>query len=142
MCEIFSFYKKLTDQIKFFSPCSIQKVYKPAQGFFRGILHAEYRAATDVYALMFLTDVIDFIIIVFGFWAFGVSEGQKSVQLIDFSVLVLTANNNFGCIHLSASLDICCRWMDFKNITFYGALWFISFKNIFVMQYLSKPTYT
>uniref|UniRef100_A0A8C2ZCE5 Piezo type mechanosensitive ion channel component 1 (Er blood group) n=1 Tax=Cyclopterus lumpus TaxID=8103 RepID=A0A8C2ZCE5_CYCLU len=40
-------------------------------GFFRGILHAEYRTATDVYALMFLTDVVDFIIIVFGFWAFG-----------------------------------------------------------------------
>uniref|UniRef100_A0A8C2ZBP9 Piezo type mechanosensitive ion channel component 1 (Er blood group) n=1 Tax=Cyclopterus lumpus TaxID=8103 RepID=A0A8C2ZBP9_CYCLU len=41
------------------------------KGFFRGILHAEYRTATDVYALMFLTDVVDFIIIVFGFWAFG-----------------------------------------------------------------------
>lgn len=54
---------------------SVQSVYRPAQGFFRGILHAEYRAATDVYALMFLTDVIDFIIIVFGFWAFGVRDG-------------------------------------------------------------------
>lgn len=54
--------------------CSIQSVYRPAQGFFRSILHAEYRAATDVYALMFLTDVIDFIVIVFGFWAFGVRD--------------------------------------------------------------------
>lgn len=54
--------------------CSVQSVYKPVQGFFGGILHAEYRAATDVYALMFLTDVIDFIIIVFGFWAFGVRD--------------------------------------------------------------------
>lgn len=54
----------------------MQRVYKPAQGFFGEILHAEYRAATDVYALMFLTDVIDFIIIVFGFWAFGVRHGD------------------------------------------------------------------
>lgn len=54
--------------------CSIQSVYNPVQGFFKDVLHAEYRAATDVYALMFLTDVIDFIIIIFGFWAFGVSD--------------------------------------------------------------------
>lgn len=125
----------------FFSLFSIQKVYKPAQGFFRGILHAEYRAATDVYALMFLTDVIDFIIIVFGFWAFGVSEGQKSVLLIEFGMLYLTANNNFGCIHLSTSLEICCRWMDFKNMKFYGAP-FIPISLLPVTAAISKPTYT
>lgn len=51
----------------------MKNVYKPTCGFFQNILHAEYRAATDVYALMFLTDVVDFIIVVFGFWAFGVS---------------------------------------------------------------------
>lgn len=45
------------------------------RGFFRDILHTRYRAATDVYAFMFLADVVDFIIIIFGFWAFGVSWG-------------------------------------------------------------------
>ena len=60
------------------SLCSIQSVYGPAQGFFRDILQAEYRAATDVYALMFLTDVIDFIIVIFGFWAFGVRDRRNS----------------------------------------------------------------
>ncbi|XP_077437796.1 piezo-type mechanosensitive ion channel component 1 isoform X2 [Vanacampus margaritifer] len=49
----------------------IQRLYKPVQGFFFDTLQADYRVATDVYALMFLTDVVDFIIIVFGFWAFG-----------------------------------------------------------------------
>ncbi|XP_077352257.1 piezo-type mechanosensitive ion channel component 1 [Festucalex cinctus] len=49
----------------------IHRLYKPVQGFFFDTLQADYRVATDVYALMFLTDVIDFIIIVFGFWAFG-----------------------------------------------------------------------
>lgn len=52
----------------------LHSVYQPAKCFFGNILHAEYRAATDVYALMFLTDVIDFIIIIFGFWAFGVRD--------------------------------------------------------------------
>ncbi|XP_059215664.1 piezo-type mechanosensitive ion channel component 1 [Centropristis striata] len=82
-----------------------QSVYRPAQGFFSGILHAEYRAATDVYALMFLTDVIDFIVIVFGFWAFGkhsaaadiastlsedqVPEAFLVMLLIQFSTMII-----------------------------------------------------
>uniref|UniRef100_A0A4W6C7T2 Piezo type mechanosensitive ion channel component 1 (Er blood group) n=1 Tax=Lates calcarifer TaxID=8187 RepID=A0A4W6C7T2_LATCA len=76
-----------------------------AQGFFSDILHAEYRAATDVYALMFLTDVIDFIIVVFGFWAFGkhsaaadiasslsedqVPEAFLVMLLIQFSTMII-----------------------------------------------------
>lgn len=55
--------------------------YKPAKTFIQNILHTEYRAATDVYALMFLTDVVDFIVIVFGFWAFGVSTNVFSVYI-------------------------------------------------------------
>lgn len=53
-----------------------QSVYRPLRCFFHDILHTKYRAATDVYALMFLADVVDFIIIIFGFWAFGVSWAQ------------------------------------------------------------------
>uniref|UniRef100_A0A8C3K900 Piezo non-specific cation channel R-Ras-binding domain-containing protein n=1 Tax=Calidris pygmaea TaxID=425635 RepID=A0A8C3K900_9CHAR len=48
-----------------------QNVYQPVRGFFWDILHTQHRAATDVYAFMFLADVVDFIIIIFGFWAFG-----------------------------------------------------------------------
>ncbi|XP_007937421.2 piezo-type mechanosensitive ion channel component 1 [Orycteropus afer afer] len=48
-----------------------QSVFQPLRQFFHDILHTKYRAATDVYALMFLADVVDFIIIIFGFWAFG-----------------------------------------------------------------------
>lgn len=40
---------------------------------------------TDVYVLMFLADTVDFIVIVFGFWAFGVdfgiSWGRRSQKL-------------------------------------------------------------
>uniref|UniRef100_A0A4W6C4S0 Piezo type mechanosensitive ion channel component 1 (Er blood group) n=1 Tax=Lates calcarifer TaxID=8187 RepID=A0A4W6C4S0_LATCA len=83
----------------------VGSVYRPAQGFFSDILHAEYRAATDVYALMFLTDVIDFIIVVFGFWAFGkhsaaadiasslsedqVPEAFLVMLLIQFSTMII-----------------------------------------------------
>lgn len=53
--------------------CRAWSVYWPVRRFFHDILHTKYRAATDVYALMFLADVVDFVIIMFGFWAFGVS---------------------------------------------------------------------
>jgi hypothetical protein len=48
------------------------KVYLPVRLFFYNLLHPEYSALTDVYVPMFLADTVDFIIIVFGFSAFGV----------------------------------------------------------------------
>lgn len=83
----------------------VQGVYKPVKAFFHHILHTKYRAATDVYALMFLADVVDFVIIVFGFWAFGkhsaaaditsslsddqVPEAFLVMLLIQFSTMVI-----------------------------------------------------
>ncbi|XP_031425137.1 piezo-type mechanosensitive ion channel component 1 isoform X2 [Clupea harengus] len=84
---------------------AVQNIYRPTYGFFRNILHAEYQATTDVYALMFLTDMVDFIIIVFGFWAFGkhsaaadiastlqddqVPEAFLVMLLIQFSTMII-----------------------------------------------------
>lgn len=47
-------------------------IFVPVRQFFYNLIHPEYSAVTDVYVLMFLADTVDFIIIVFGFWAFGV----------------------------------------------------------------------
>ncbi|KAK2085693.1 Piezo-type mechanosensitive ion channel component 1 [Saguinus oedipus] len=82
-----------------------QGMYRPLRRFFHDILHTKYRAATDVYALMFLADVVDFIIIIFGFWAFGkhsaatditsslsddqVPEAFLVMLLIQFSTMVV-----------------------------------------------------
>ncbi|XP_064129728.1 piezo-type mechanosensitive ion channel component 1 isoform X4 [Loxodonta africana] len=82
-----------------------QSVFQPPRHFFHDILHSKYRAATDVYALMFLADVVDFIIIIFGFWAFGkhsaatditsslsddqVPEAFLVMLLIQFSTMVV-----------------------------------------------------
>ncbi|KAK3571026.1 hypothetical protein QTP86_001276 [Hemibagrus guttatus] len=46
-------------------------IFVPIRQFFYNLIHPEYSAVTDVYVLMFLADTVDFIIIVFGFWAFG-----------------------------------------------------------------------
>ncbi|XP_039546699.1 piezo-type mechanosensitive ion channel component 1 isoform X1 [Pimephales promelas] len=83
----------------------VMNVYKPSCRFFQNILHAEYQTAADVYALMFLTDVVDFIIVIFGFWAFGkhsaaadiasslsedqVPEAFLVMLLIQFSTMII-----------------------------------------------------
>ncbi|KAM6325133.1 LOW QUALITY PROTEIN: piezo-type mechanosensitive ion channel component 1 [Podargus strigoides] len=58
-------------RVKLFFLTMAQNMYQPVRGFFWDILHTRHRPATDVYAFMFLADVVDFIIIIFGFWAFG-----------------------------------------------------------------------
>uniref|UniRef100_A0ABI7WBS3 Piezo-type mechanosensitive ion channel component n=1 Tax=Felis catus TaxID=9685 RepID=A0ABI7WBS3_FELCA len=47
------------------------QIYVPIRQFFYNLIHPDYSAVTDVYVLMFLADTVDFVIIVFGFWAFG-----------------------------------------------------------------------
>uniref|UniRef100_A0A8C3IIS5 Piezo-type mechanosensitive ion channel component n=1 Tax=Chrysemys picta bellii TaxID=8478 RepID=A0A8C3IIS5_CHRPI len=53
-----------------FTPSALQ-IYRPIRQFFYDIIHPEYSPVCDVYALMFLVDVINFIIVIFGYWAFG-----------------------------------------------------------------------
>ncbi|XP_048031199.1 piezo-type mechanosensitive ion channel component 2 isoform X2 [Megalobrama amblycephala] len=66
--------EKLREQLikaKRFTVKTILDIYIPIRQFFYNLIHPEYSAVTDVYVLMFLADTVDFIIIVFGFWAFG-----------------------------------------------------------------------
>uniref|UniRef100_A0A8C9RYN6 Piezo type mechanosensitive ion channel component 2 n=1 Tax=Scleropages formosus TaxID=113540 RepID=A0A8C9RYN6_SCLFO len=81
------------------------EIYLPIRQFFYNLIHPEYSAVTDVYVLMFLADTVDFIIIVFGFWAFGkhsaaaditsslsedqVPEAFLVMVLIQFSTMVV-----------------------------------------------------
>ncbi|XP_074170554.1 piezo-type mechanosensitive ion channel component 1 isoform X2 [Rhinolophus sinicus] len=97
--------KALRIQLQTFCLSLAQSVYRPLRCFFHDILHTKYRAATDVYAFMFLADVVDFIIIIFGFWAFGkhsaatditsslsddqVPEAFLVMLLIQFSTMVV-----------------------------------------------------
>uniref|UniRef100_A0A8C7YRI6 Piezo type mechanosensitive ion channel component 2 n=1 Tax=Oryzias sinensis TaxID=183150 RepID=A0A8C7YRI6_9TELE len=66
--------EKLREQLfkaKAFTIKRFLEIYLPMKQFFYNLIHPEYSAVTDVYVLMFLADTVDFIIIVFGFWAFG-----------------------------------------------------------------------
>uniref|UniRef100_H3DBK5 Piezo type mechanosensitive ion channel component 2 n=1 Tax=Tetraodon nigroviridis TaxID=99883 RepID=H3DBK5_TETNG len=54
---------------------NFMEIYLPMKKFFHNLIHPEYSAVTDVYVLMFLADTVDFIVIVFGFSAFGKHSG-------------------------------------------------------------------
>ncbi|XP_075941386.1 piezo-type mechanosensitive ion channel component 2-like isoform X1 [Anarhichas minor] len=63
--------RELSIRAKEYSVSRCLSLYRPVLHFFRALVQPEYSAVTDVYVLMFLADTVDFIIIVFGFWAFG-----------------------------------------------------------------------
>uniref|UniRef100_A0A087XPM9 Uncharacterized protein n=1 Tax=Poecilia formosa TaxID=48698 RepID=A0A087XPM9_POEFO len=46
-------------------------IYLPIRQFFYDIIHPDYSPVCDVYALMFLIDVVNFILTVYGYGAFG-----------------------------------------------------------------------
>lgn len=50
------------------------KYWEPAKIFFDNILSSEGKEKTNVYAYMFLCDFFNFILLIFGFSAFGVSR--------------------------------------------------------------------
>lgn len=79
--------------------CRFLEIYLPMRQFFYNLIHPEYSAVTDVYVLMFLADTVDFIIIVFGFWAFGVGwfTGAEFFYLMD-KIKMKTHVNNFLCV--------------------------------------------
>lgn len=51
-------------------------IYLPIRQFFYDIIHPEYSPVCDVYALMFLIDVVNFIVTIYGYSAFGVRVKQ------------------------------------------------------------------
>nr|XP_046227093.1 piezo-type mechanosensitive ion channel component 2-like isoform X2 [Scatophagus argus] len=63
--------RELSIRAKTYLVSRCMSLYHPVLQFFRALVQPEYSAVTDVYVLMFLADTVDFIIIVFGFWAFG-----------------------------------------------------------------------
>ncbi|XP_072854902.2 piezo-type mechanosensitive ion channel component 2 isoform X3 [Pogona vitticeps] len=74
--------EKLREQIIIAKAFTIKKtlqIYVPIKQFFYNLIHPDYSAVTDVYVLMFLADTVDFIIIVFGFWAFGKHSAAEDI---------------------------------------------------------------
>lgn len=55
-----------------FSHFSVLKYLSSIKVFFNQILNLEYKVKVDVYSYMFMCDFFNFLVIIFGFAAFGV----------------------------------------------------------------------
>uniref|UniRef100_A0A8C1U1P1 Piezo type mechanosensitive ion channel component 2 n=1 Tax=Cyprinus carpio TaxID=7962 RepID=A0A8C1U1P1_CYPCA len=99
--------KKIREQlikVKVYVIKKLVEFYQPIRQFFYNLIHPEYNAVTDVYVLMFLADTVDFIIIVFGFWAFGVNlksiwnyKDKRTLKLIK-SVSIHNGSTCLVCV--------------------------------------------
>lgn len=63
------------------------KYWEPIKFFFDNILSSEGKEKTNVYAYMFLCDFFNFVLIIFGFSAFGVSNIYSSYSILNFITL-------------------------------------------------------
>ncbi|KAL0894989.1 hypothetical protein ABMA27_013468 [Loxostege sticticalis] len=59
---------------------AIKRYLQPSQRFFRRMLEPGARVTADVYAYMFLCDFFNFLVVIFGFAAFGTHQGDGGVQ--------------------------------------------------------------
>lgn len=67
---------------KYLNSCfffSIKRYLQPSQRFFRRMLEPGARVTADVYAYMFLCDFFNFLVVIFGFAAFGVISALHSL---------------------------------------------------------------
>ncbi|XP_053280799.1 piezo-type mechanosensitive ion channel component 2 [Pleuronectes platessa] len=55
-------------------------IYLPIRQFFYDIIHPDYSPVCDVYALMFLIDVVNFIVTIYGYSAFGKYSGAADIS--------------------------------------------------------------
>lgn len=56
-----------------------QRVQKSIRLFFDHVLNTPHKVPTDVYTWMFICDFINFLILIYGFWAFGIGYTNQSV---------------------------------------------------------------
>lgn len=68
--------------------------------FFMRIIDPAGKEKTNVYAYMFLCDFFNFLLLIFGFSAFGVSTWEKSfAKLLIIIFIIIYINDNINVIH-------------------------------------------
>ncbi|KAF7209479.1 piezo-type mechanosensitive ion channel component 2-like [Nothobranchius furzeri] len=84
-------------------------IYLPIRQFFYDIIHPDYSPVCDVYALMFLIDVVNFIVTIYGYWAFGkysavadISESLSEDQVPEAFLVMLLMQ--FGTMIIDRAL--------------------------------------
>lgn len=86
---------------------SLQMVLEPFKKFYSQLTDPKYNATTDVYATMFFCDFINFLILVFGYWAFGPEVNYGSLLLSLWTACVF---KQFTWSSYTCNLNRQCFW--------------------------------
>ncbi|CAG4998121.1 unnamed protein product, partial [Parnassius apollo] len=124
---------------------SVKRYLRPSQRFFRRMLAPGARVTADVYAYMFLCDFLNFLVVIFGFAAFGTHQGDGGVQAyleenkvpIPFLVMLIL---QFGLIVIDRALYL-RKFMLGKILFQYALIIGVHIWMFFVLPFITERTF-
>ncbi|XP_059060607.1 piezo-type mechanosensitive ion channel component-like, partial [Achroia grisella] len=124
---------------------SIKRYLRPTHRFFKRMLAPGARVTADVYAYMFLCDFFNFLVVIFGFAAFGTHQGDGGVQAyleenkvpIPFLVMLIL---QFGLIIIDRALYL-RKFMLGKILFQYALIIGVHVWMFFVLPFITERTF-
>ncbi|XP_038211570.1 piezo-type mechanosensitive ion channel component-like [Zerene cesonia] len=124
---------------------SIKRYLSPTQRFFQRMLAPGARVTADVYAYMFLCDFFNFLVVIFGFAAFGTHQGDGGVQAyfeenkvpIPFLVMLIL---QFALIIIDRALYL-RKFMLGKILFQYALIIGVHIWMFFVLPFITERTF-
>ncbi|XP_037297893.1 piezo-type mechanosensitive ion channel component isoform X3 [Manduca sexta] len=124
---------------------SVKRYLRPTQRFFRRMLAPGARVTADVYAYMFLCDFFNFLVVIFGFAAFGTHQGDGGVQAyleenkvpIPFLIMLIL---QFGLIIIDRALYL-RKFMLGKILFQYALIIGVHIWMFFVLPFITERTF-
>ncbi|XP_049867605.1 piezo-type mechanosensitive ion channel component [Pectinophora gossypiella] len=124
---------------------SIKRYLRPTQRFFQRMLAPGARVTADVYAYMFLCDFFNFLVVIFGFAAFGTHQGDGGVQAyleenkvpIPFLVMLIL---QFALIVIDRALYL-RKFMLGKILFQYALIIGVHIWMFFVLPFITERTF-
>ncbi|CAG4944089.1 unnamed protein product [Colias eurytheme] len=124
---------------------SIKRYLSPTQRFFERMLAPGARVTADVYAYMFLCDFFNFLVVIFGFAAFGTHQGDGGVQAyfeenkvpIPFLVMLIL---QFALIIIDRALYL-RKFMLGKILFQYALIIGVHIWMFFVLPFITERTF-
>ncbi|CAK1550113.1 unnamed protein product [Leptosia nina] len=124
---------------------SFKRYLRPTQCFFERMLAPGARVTADVYAYMFLCDFFNFLVVIFGFAAFGTHQGDGGVQTyfeenkvpIPFLVMLIL---QFALIIIDRALYL-RKFMLGKILFQYALIIGVHIWMFFVLPFITERTF-
>lgn len=124
---------------------SIKRYLRPMHRFFKRMLAPGARVTADVYAYMFLCDFFNFLVVIFGFAAFGTHQGDGGVQAyleenkvpIPFLIMLIL---QFGLIVIDRALYL-RKFMLGKILFQYALIIGVHIWMFFVLPFITERTF-